>query len=51
MLWPDFHRGSGPDSGGRGHHLSGEIYGLILVIFDPCNPKPAINPDWSKMKA
>ena len=33
------------------YHLSGGIYGLILVIFDPCNPKPAISPDWSKMKA
>ena len=26
-------------------------FGLILVIFVPCIPRPPISPVWSKMKA
>lgn len=26
-------------------------FGSIRVIFDPCRPRPAINPFWEKMKA
>jgi len=25
--------------------------GVILVIFEPCNPSPAISPFWPKIKA
>ncbi len=27
------------------------LSGLILVIFEPCRPIPAINPFWPKMNA
>ena len=38
------------DRRGRTTRCAG-IYGSILLIFEPCNPKPAISPCWLKMKA
>lgn len=45
------------DSSGRCHAhaivdaVLGYLSGWICVIFEPCNPRPAINPCWLKMKA
>jgi hypothetical protein len=40
-----------PAQKGITQELTAVVYGSILVILDPCNPKPAISPCWLKMKA
>jgi hypothetical protein len=43
----------GPILRGAGHYSAKALYlsGVILVIFDPCRPIPAISPFWPYMKA
>jgi len=40
-----------PAQNGIAHELVVVLYGSILVILDPCNPRPAISPCWLKIKA
>jgi hypothetical protein len=34
-----------------GQEIVVRLYFLILVILEPCGPRPAINPFWPKMNA